>query len=179
VIREARIVDRINAEQGGGLSPAVPCRFRQRQRRDPSQSHRCGPPTECASKAHKPAGFISARRGNDGLLPVSIETTPGIPSFSTLHGDQSMKSLAQLRAGDCRFIEGEPDAEDGALFCAEPAIDGRSYCAEHLSICYTQTNKRALSLARAIDRRALRTGSSEMPAFRAAPDIAAPIAFSF
>jgi hypothetical protein len=72
------------------------------------------------------------------------------------NGEQ-VKPLAELVSGECRFIvdyaETPGDRPGSAyVFCAEPAIAGRSYCACHASIVYVpyeQRNKADRALAKA------------------------------
>jgi hypothetical protein len=82
-----------------------------------------------------------------------------------------MKTLTDLGWNECKFIEGEPDAD--ALFCAEPAIAGRPYCARHHARAY-----KAPMIPRSLAAKIRHTADAETPkAPRVEPDIASEVVF--
>lgn len=49
-----------------------------------------------------------------------------------------MKPLADLDWCDCRWPTNDAAPGEPHLFCAEPAMPGRPYCAAHYRLAYTQ-----------------------------------------
>jgi hypothetical protein len=68
--------------------------------------------------------------------PVLGSTTQDMPAAPTLVW--SAKGLLDLKPGECRYSTSTADDEDGYavfLFCADPAVGGKPYCAFHASLC--------------------------------------------
>jgi len=60
---------------------------------------------------------------------------------------EGLKTFAELAVGECRFVVDDATAPNerpssAFLFCAEPTISGRPYCAEHCRIAYEPRRKR-------------------------------------
>lgn len=75
----------------------------------------------------------------------------------------ALKTLDELEPFDCRYPIGV-EAFGVHLFCAEPCVEGRSYCAIHMALCYSRSPRqtaRDLKIEQATMRATLRKEKAE------------------
>lgn len=94
-------------------------------------------------------GYISRQRANGVLLRSArkeriMPVKPPKRILSILErkvpvGDRRRLKIHELESKSCRFIVTPIDAP--VLYCGAPMVD-RSYCKEHLAICYTPVKRR-------------------------------------
>lgn len=67
--------------------------------------------------------------------PHPIDVLAALPPPPVDPDDKPRKTFAQLKAGDCRFIPGDP-LDGGKIFCGDPQFPGFSYCERHARKAY-------------------------------------------
>jgi GcrA cell cycle regulator len=92
-----------------------------------------------ANKLHLPSRAATRELQNPHgikLKKTSIELKITPSEWS--HKAHNPKGLLELKSNECRWPIGEP-GEEGFCFCGGLRLEGRPYCAEHLSIAYIKT----------------------------------------
>ena len=72
------------------------------------------------------------------------EIKPNSKLGRIIFNDQPWGEHSRDRPSACEYIYGEPLAET-VHYCGKPKEAGRSYCAEHVALCYTTVRKQRLS----------------------------------
>lgn len=79
---------------------------------------------------------ILAKSSSPSVLPYICEDVQTAPAYSG-----NPVKLDKLTPKSCRFIVNDGNPKD-FLFCGKEKV-GRSYCAEHESLCYYRPNRKA------------------------------------